>query len=100
MKPNNSQKYVSQFIGVVNYYPNMCPRSPHTLAPLTKITSYNINKRIKIEQYDFDGIRRIVFRDTLLTNPDYNETFKIHNDAREFQLGAVVSQKGKLIAFI
>ena len=35
----------------------------------------------------------------LLTYPDFNETFKIHTDASAFQLGAVVSQKGKPIAF-
>ena len=38
-------------------------------------------------------------RDTLLTYPDFNETFKIHTDASAFQLGAVISQKGKPIDF-
>ena len=38
-------------------------------------------------------------RDTLLTYPDFNETFKIHTDASAFQLGAVIIQKGKPIAF-
>ena len=37
--------------------------------------------------------------DTLSTYPDFNETFKIHTDASAFQLGAVISQKGKTIAF-
>ena len=30
---------------------------------------------------------------------DFNETFKIHTDASAFQLGAVISQKGKPIDF-
>ena len=38
-------------------------------------------------------------RDTLLTYPDFNETFKIHTDVSVFQLGAVISQKVKPIAF-
>ena len=38
-------------------------------------------------------------RDTLLTYPSFNETFKIHTDASVFQLGAVIIQKGKHIAF-
>ena len=38
-------------------------------------------------------------RDTLLTYPDSNENFKIHTDARNFKLGAVILQKGKPIAF-
>ena len=36
--------------------------------------------------------------DTLLTYPDFNEEFRIHADASKFQLGAVISQKGKPIA--
>ena len=37
-------------------------------------------------------------RDTLLTYPDFNEEFKIHTDASNFQLGVVIIQKGKTIA--
>ena len=38
-------------------------------------------------------------RDNLLTYPYFNETFKIHTNASAFQLGAVISQKGKPITF-
>ena len=38
-------------------------------------------------------------RDTLLIYPYFNETFKIYTDASAFQLGAVISQKVKTIAF-
>ena len=38
-------------------------------------------------------------RENLLTYPDFNEKFKIHTDASKFQLGVVVSQKGKPITF-
>ena len=44
-------------------------------------------------------IKRIVTRDTLLAYPDFNETFKVHTDASDFQIGVVISQKGKHIAF-
>ena len=37
-------------------------------------------------------------RTTLLTYPDFNEDFKIHTDASDFKLGAVILQKGKPIA--
>ena len=47
----------------------------------------------------FKKIKRIVARDNLLTYPGFNETFKIHTNTREFQLGAVISQKGKPISF-
>ena len=38
-------------------------------------------------------------RDTLLTYPGFNESFKIHTDARNLKLGAVILQKGKPISF-
>ena len=36
---------------------------------------------------------------SFLAYSDFNEEFKIHTDARNFQLGAVISHKYKLIAF-
>ena len=38
-------------------------------------------------------------RNTLLPYPDFNETFKTHGNASAFQLGVVIIQKGKPIAF-
>ena len=78
----------------------MWPRRSHTLAPLTKLTSIkNKFKWKKVEQDAFDKIKRIVARDTLLTYLYLNENVKIHTDAGTFQLGTVISQKVKPIAF-
>ena len=93
-------KKVQQFIGVANYFHNMCPKRLHTLAILPKITANKTKFQwTKIKQDYFNKIMWIMARDNLLTYPDFNETFKIHTDASAFQLGAVVSQKGKPIAF-
>ena len=54
---------------------------------------------MNVEQYAFDGTKRIVDRDTLLTYQDLNEIFRIHTDASAFQLWAVISQKVKPITF-
>ena len=78
----------------------MCPRQSQTLDPLTKLESIKRNfKRAQVKQDDFDEIKRILARNTLLTYMDYNETFKTHTDASAFQLGEFISQKGKPIAF-
>ena len=77
----------------------MWPSQSHTLAPLTKLTYMKRNfKWTQVEQDDFDEIKRIGARDTLLTYPDFNETFKIHTDGSASQLGAVIIQKIKPIA--
>ena len=38
MKSTTYQKYLCQFIGVVNYYRDMWEKCSHTLAPFTNIT--------------------------------------------------------------
>jgi RNase H-like domain found in reverse transcriptase len=43
--------------------------------------------------------KKIIAREVMLAYPDFNELFKIHTDASHYQLGAVISQKGKPIAF-
>ena len=78
----------------------MWPRRSHRLSPLTKLTSMNRKfKWTKVKQDTFEKIKRIMAHDTLLTYTDFNETFKIHTNASAFQLGPVISQKGKTIAF-
>ena len=38
-------------------------------------------------------------RETLLAFPDFNKPFEIHTDASKLQLGGIISQEGKPIAF-
>ena len=54
----------------------------HILEPLTRLTY--IKKKFKwtqVEKDAFNKIKRIMARATLLTYPDFNETFKTHIDA-------------------
>ena len=71
-----------------------------TLAPLTALTLRNVPWRwTHIEQKAFDGIKRIISRETLLSYPNFNLPFDLHTDASNVQLGAVISQQGRPIAF-
>ena len=47
----------------------------------------------------FEAIKCVIGREVLLGYPDCNAPFEIHTDALKLQLGAVISQKGKPIAF-
>ena len=77
---------IRKFIGVINYYRDMWPRRSHTLAPLNGLIYIKRRfKQTQVEQDAFDKIKRIMAQDTLLTHPDFNETFKIHTDACSFQ---------------
>ena len=64
------------------------------LAPLTSMTSKEVKWNWTEDcQKAFDKIKKIASREVLLSYPDFSETFEIHT------LGAVLSQKGRPIAF-
>ena len=44
-------------------------------------------------------MKKIVARNTSLAYLYFNENFKIHTNASDFQLGEIIIQKGKLTAF-
>ena len=99
MKPPTPRKEVRKFMDVINYYHNMWPRRSHALSPLTRLTYIKRKfKWTKVEKNDLNKIKPIVARNNLSTYPDFNETFKIHTIDSAFQLGVVISQKGKTIA--
>ena len=50
-------------------------------------------------QMCFDSIKRIIGREVLLAYPDFNAPFVIHTNASKLQIGVVISQSGKPIAF-
>jgi hypothetical protein len=51
------------------------------------------------QQNAFDTMRRIMARKTIMAYPNLEIFFEVHTDASPYQLGAVISQKGKSIAF-
>ena len=66
------------------------------LAHLTNITSRKVKfKWTKIEQDAFEEIERIVGCNNLLAYTYFNEEFRIHTDASNFQLVEVIKQNGK-----
>ena len=95
-----TKKQLRSFIGLVNYYRDMWARRSHVLAPLASLTSKTTKWKWEAEQQQaFDEMKRIISKETLLAYPDFNEEFVIHTDASHTQLGAVISQRGKPIAF-
>ena len=70
------------------------------LAPLTRLSSEKVEFRwTDIEQTAFETIKTIVGREVLLSYPDFSQPFHIHMDASKMQLGSVISQDKKPIAF-
>ena len=75
-------------------------RRSEVLAPLTALTSIKVKwKWTEVEQNAFDTMKRLLARETILSFPDFAKPFHIHTDASKIQLGAVISQEDKPIAF-
>jgi hypothetical protein len=101
-------KQVRSFLGMVNYYKNMLRQKSHLLAPLTDLTSNKdgtVGKKRgpikweKVHQEAFDKIKQVITDDMMLTFPDFNMPCEIHTDASDFQLGAVIMQERRPVAF-
>ena len=90
----------------------MWPHRSHTLAPLTSListkdlpdTADKNNKLCKIVWSDacqnaFECMKRLISKDVLLAYPRFDQPFEVYTDASNLQLGAVVTQNNKPIAF-
>ena len=85
---------------MINFYRDRWQKRSELLAQLTVLTSNNVKYDWKDEhQKCFEAIKRVIGREVFLSYPDFNDPFEIHNDASKLQIGAVIPQKGKPIAF-
>ena len=100
MSTPRTRTELRSFLGLVNYYRDMAVRRSHIIAPLTKLTSKKVPfKWTEIHQKAFEQIKLVLSKETLLRYPNFSKEFEIHTDASQTQLGAVISQDGKPIAF-
>ena len=100
IEPPKTKKQLRRFIRMVNYYRDMWGKRSETLAPLAALTSKTAKWVWEPEhQKAFEEMKKLISKEALLAYPDFNEEFVIHTDASHTQLGAVISQRGKPIAF-
>ncbi|GFH49966.1 hypothetical protein CTEN210_06442 [Chaetoceros tenuissimus] len=101
-KPQTA-KEMKSLIGMIQFYRDMWRRRSHILSPLIDAAAGKKGK-MKItwtEEMDdaFIQLKQMVTEEVFLTYPDWSKPFDIHTDASDKQLGAVISQNGKPIAF-
>ena len=111
--PNNV-KELWHFLGMlVQYYRDMWAKHSEMLAPLSnlvgecgemKATRKNKVKKKpwhwdSIHQIAFDNVKTTIAKEVVLAYPDFTKPFDIYTDASTKQLGAVITQDNRPIAF-
>ena len=93
---------VHNLFGIVQYYRDLWARRSHILGPLTDLAGGPKGKKIvwteELEE-SFINLKKMVAKETLLAYPDWSKPFIVHTDASDYQLGVVISQDDKPIAF-
>jgi RNase H-like domain found in reverse transcriptase len=91
---------VQSFIGAVTYYCNMFPKRLHILALLTALVGGKGTLQWTPEcQQVFDATNTLLAKDAFLWCPDHNTQFNIYRDASDLQLGAVITQEDRAVAY-
>ncbi|KAL3781033.1 hypothetical protein HJC23_007929 [Cyclotella cryptica] len=102
-----------KFLGVVQFYRDLWARRSEVLAPLTslvgecghtKVTRANKTKKRPwywdtVHQKAFDDVKTTIAKDVVLAYPDYSREFEIYTDASSKQLGSVITQGNRPLAF-
>jgi len=98
--PPKNKSELRSFIGMVNYYRDAWIRRSDVLAPLAQLCGKNSKwEWTDVHQHAFDTMKKILARDVLLAYPDFSKKFEIFTDASDRQLGAVITQEGRPIAY-
>ena len=75
-------------------------RRSELLTPLSRLCSKTVKfVWTSVEQTAFDKLKKVICTNVMLAYPDFNIPFVIHTDASDVQLGSVISQEEKPIAF-
>jgi hypothetical protein len=93
-------KQLRRFLGMVNFYRDMWKGRSYILAPSTEYASKKKPFELKEEQQKaFELIKKRMSRETLLSLSDFAKPCHINADASDYQLGSVIMQDGKPLAF-
>ena len=93
---------VRRLVGMVQYYRDLWEKRSHVLQPFTDLSGGKKGTKIKWTpelEHAFHEVKKMVCKKVMLSYPDWNKHFDIHTDASDYQLGGVISQEGKPIAF-
>ena len=113
INPPKNVKELRKFLGIVQYYRDLWEKRSEMLAPLTDLVGEcGVTKTTKQKgtvkapwywdekhQQAFENVKAMIARIVVLAYPNFKEEFVIYTDASKRQLGAVITQNNRPIAF-
>eukprot|EP00804_Cyclotella_cryptica_P008089 CCRYP_004582-RA/>CCRYP_004582-RA protein AED:0.31 eAED:0.25 QI:0/0/0/1/0/0/2/0/310 len=95
-------KDLRKFLGMVQYYRDLWARRSEVLAPLTSLVANKTKTSMVLghgASKAFDDVKTSIAKDVVLAYPDYSMEFEIYTDASSKQLGSVITQGNRPLAF-
>ena len=113
IKPPTKVKELRRFLGMVQYYRDLWAKRSEMLAPLTDLVGecgYSKSDRKmgkkkvpwhwdEVHQIAFDNVKAAIAKDVALAYPDFSKEFEIYTDGSASQIGAVITQNNRPLAF-
>ena len=100
LSPPKNKTELRGFVGMINYYRDMWKGRSSMLAPLTSMCGKNEKFEWTNQMQEaFKMVRAKISNEAMLVHPDFSKPFDVHMDSSDYQLGGVISQNGKPIAF-
>jgi hypothetical protein len=101
LSPPKTKRQLRHFLSMINYYRDMWQKRSHMLAPIVTGSVIPIFKYKwgEEQQKAFEESKQKVSQETLLAFPDFEKEFHVYTDASNKQLGAVIMQERKHLAF-
>ena len=113
LTPPRNVKELRSFLGMVQYYRDLWARRSEMLAPLTslvgecgqtKVTKAKGTRKVpwywaEVHQKAFDDVKATIAKEVVLAYPDFDKVFEIYTDASTKQLGSVITQSNRPLAF-
>jgi RNase H-like domain found in reverse transcriptase len=85
---------------MINYYKDHIPRRSEIITPLTNLTKKNARFKWNEEcTKSFNTLKSLLAKRVVLAYPNFKLPFDIYTDASGKQIGAVIQQQGKPLAF-
>ena len=104
-------KDLRRFFGMVQYYRDLWAKHSDMLAPLTSLVGECGHTKViralktrkvpwdEVNQKAFNDVKAAIAKDVALAYPDYSKDCEIYTDASSKQMGTVITQQNRPVAF-